>query len=129
MRALLTTLPLVLAACAVDVDVPFDEDLDGLITTEESASNTDPLNPDSDGDGHSDGVEVNKGFDPNDPERYPYTGEYAVDAGCRDEPLNATGSEVGDITAELSGIDRYGDNVRSWDFCRKTLLLKIGAFT
>jgi len=127
MRMLSLALPLALSGCAVDVDVPFDEDRDGLITTEEIEANTDPANPDSDGDGHADGVEWHKGFDPNDPNSYPYTGEYHVDKGCRDGHT-PTGDNVGDITGEFAGIDQHGDNVRSLDFCGKVILLETGAF-
>jgi len=41
-----------------------DRDQDGLTDQEESALGTDPDNRDSDGDGYSDGVEVESGYDP-----------------------------------------------------------------
>lgn len=43
-----------------------DTDDDGLSDYDEvKIHHTDPLNPDTDGDGHSDGVEVRGGYDPN----------------------------------------------------------------
>jgi hypothetical protein len=44
-----------------------DSDLDDLYNADELALGTDPLNPDTDGDGFPDGHEVLNGGDPNDP--------------------------------------------------------------
>ncbi|MEI7749955.1 MAG: hypothetical protein WCJ25_03040 [Candidatus Moraniibacteriota bacterium] len=41
-----------------------DSDHDGLTNAEEKIYGTDPNNPDTDGDGYSDGVEVRGGYDP-----------------------------------------------------------------
>jgi len=41
-----------------------DSDHDGLTNAEEKIYGTDPNNPDTDGDGYSDGVEVRSGYDP-----------------------------------------------------------------
>jgi len=43
--------------CAGDIDPAGDEDFDGLSNADEYLASTDPLNPDTDGDGASDGVE------------------------------------------------------------------------
>src|SRR6266567_3674295 len=45
-------------------DKSIDSDCDGLTNTEEKLYGTDPTNPDTDGDGYSDGVEVKSGYDP-----------------------------------------------------------------
>ena len=45
-------------------DVSIDSDCDGLTNAEEKLYGTDPNNPDTDGDGYSDGVEVQSGYDP-----------------------------------------------------------------
>lgn len=41
-----------------------DSDQDGLSDSEEKAYGTNPANPDTDGDGYTDGVEINSGYDP-----------------------------------------------------------------
>lgn len=41
-----------------------DSDCDGLTNSEEALYGTNPNNPDTDGDGYSDGVEVKSGYDP-----------------------------------------------------------------
>jgi len=49
-------------------DTQLDSDNDGLTNTyETNTSKTDPYNSDTDGDGHSDGQEVEAGYDPNEP--------------------------------------------------------------
>lgn len=45
-------------------DRSIDSDCDGLTNAEEKLYGTDPNNPDTDGDGYSDGVEVKSGYDP-----------------------------------------------------------------
>ncbi|MFK7926990.1 MAG: hypothetical protein AB8H79_02285 [Myxococcota bacterium] len=117
-----------LAGCLTDVDIPLDDDGDGLLSNYEIEIGTDPFDPDSDGDGHSDGKEIDKGFDPLNELSYPYTGNYNVDVGCRDEPHEATGNNVGDITGEFAGTDQHGDRFASLDFCGKVILLETGAF-
>ena len=50
----------------IDSDLYFDKDGDYLLGHEEiNLYNTDPNNPDTDGDGYLDGEEVIKGFNPN----------------------------------------------------------------
>ncbi len=48
-----------------------DPDADFLVNFEEYDLGTDPLNRDTDGDGFGDGDEINKGYDPLDPESHP----------------------------------------------------------
>ena len=45
-------------------DTTIDSDCDGLTNAEEKLYGTDPNNPDTDGDGYSDGIEVRSGYDP-----------------------------------------------------------------
>jgi len=47
-----------------EVDLMRDDDHDGLTLKEEYIHNTDPNNPDTDGDGYSDGREVANGYNP-----------------------------------------------------------------
>jgi len=44
-----------------------DFDADGLTNAQEIELNTDPINPDTDGDGYVDGIEVAHGYNPNGP--------------------------------------------------------------
>jgi hypothetical protein len=53
------------------VDKDDDPDGDGLTNYQEYIYDTDPFKSDSDGDKHSDGEEVEKGTDPNNPDDYP----------------------------------------------------------
>ncbi|MFO8020725.1 MAG: NosD domain-containing protein, partial [Promethearchaeia archaeon] len=52
-----------------------DPDDDGLINLHEWGNNTDPYDPDTDNDGWSDGAEVEKGYDPNNPYDHPDFGK------------------------------------------------------
>lgn len=54
------------ANTAVDANVngSEDSDSDGLTNDQERVNKTDPLNPDTDGDGYKDGIEVATGYDP-----------------------------------------------------------------
>jgi hypothetical protein len=47
-----------------DKNIFQDSDQDGLTNEEETAYGTDPYNPDTDGDGYSDGIEIQSGYDP-----------------------------------------------------------------
>ncbi|MGH8551231.1 MAG: IPT/TIG domain-containing protein [Methylococcales bacterium] len=49
-----------------------DSDQDGLSNRDEGIFGTDPLNPDTDGDGFSDGVEIEGNSDPRDPASRPF---------------------------------------------------------
>ena len=116
-----------LVACApAEVDIPFDDDGDGLLSDAEAELGTDPANPDSDGDNHLDGEELEAGTDPLDGDDYPYRGDYGID-DCRDT-LSATGNAVGEITDNFSLIDQHGDRVKLHDFCARAVLIVSGAF-
>lgn len=47
-----------------DKNIFLDSDQDGLSNVEEKMYGTDPYNPDTDGDGYTDGAEVKSGYDP-----------------------------------------------------------------
>ena len=108
------------------VDIPFDQDQDGLLENEEEELGTDPDNPDSDGDGHFDGDEVFGGTDPVDADDHPYLGGWDI-TRCNVDP-QPTGDGVGQITADFLLPDQYGEEVSLYDFCQKTILLVTGTF-
>ena len=107
-----------LFACATQVGVDYDDDGDGLIG--EATWGTDPANPDSDGDGRLDGAEVAQGHDPLDPGDYPYTGGWKVDQECRHD-VEPSGEALGDVLANFTLPDQYGDSWRLHDFCNHEL--------
>jgi hypothetical protein len=89
-----------------------DGDGDGLGDCEEVEAGTDPNAEDGDGDGISDPDELDCASDPNDASDVCY--------GCgwaQNDPgdLVSTGSEVGDVIANLDLVDQCGDNVQLWD--------------
>jgi thiol-disulfide isomerase/thioredoxin len=116
-----------LAACAADVDVPFDGDQDGLLDSEELLAGTDPANPDSDGDNHLDGAEWFGGTDPTDADDYPYHGGYTINGDCREDILGGGAVEVDEIAGQFRLTDQFGDGVRLHDFCGQVVLLKRSA--
>jgi len=73
-----------------DLDYFEDQDQDGLADQEEQAIGTDPTNPDTDGDGYSDGVEVNSGYDPLVPAPGDRIGEDDSGAGDAADAANLT---------------------------------------
>ena len=118
---------LAIFGCQVgEVDMPFDQDGDGLIATQEEELGTDPNDDDSDGDGFSDSEELDLGTDPTDSQDRPYLGGWEVDR-CDPTP-SATGNEVGDVTDDFELTDQYGDLIKLSDFCNKAVLLTTGAF-
>lgn len=123
----LTLVALALAGCAAPVEMSFDEDVDGLLTIDEiEIYGTDPLNPDTDGDGHLDGAEVLAGTDPLDPTDHPYHADWRIDGECR-AGIVGTGTNVGDIAEPFRLPSQYGDNVRLNDFCNQVVMLKLSA--
>lgn len=108
-------------------DRALDDDGDGLLTSEENEIGTDPLVADSDEDGYSDGEEHEVGTDPLDGIDHPYTGGWAIDVDCRDDPSSIADSGY-DIASNFTAPDQYGDTVKLYDFCDRTVLLVASAF-
>ena len=122
----LSIVPLLAVGCAYsEVDVPYDEDGDGLMTEDETAYGTDPQKADSDGDSYDDGVEVAGNTDPTNRSDHPYEGGWPIDA-CRWD-IDGTGVEVGGIAPDFELEDQHGEMVRLHDFCGKAILLTFGA--
>ena len=81
-----------------------DSDNDRLIDWDErNVYSTDPLNPDTDGDGWNDGDEVlDHGTSPTNPYSHPYTGDYKV-GDCADYPDKSKAHPNGSRTVEAEG--------------------------
>ncbi len=109
------------------VDVPLDQDQDGLLSDIEEEIGTDPQNDDSDDDGHLDGDEVLAGTDPLDADEHPYKGGWSV-GDCRDDIQSTGGHAVGDIAPDFELMDQNGEMVRFYDFCDDVVLLVSSAF-
>lgn len=90
-----------------------DDDVDGLINSEESTLGTDPLNWDSDSDSLPDGFEVDNGYDPIDSDD-PLDSESNADGDEYDdafELLIGTDPNVFNSLAELATADTDGDGL------------------
>ena len=93
-------------------DSTADADGDGLDDCSELSMGLDPESDDSDGDGIADGIEVDCGADPND------SAEYCYECGWgKNDPENLvpTGSEVGDVMANIALMDQCGEMVNVYD--------------
>lgn len=114
------------------VDLPLgdemDSDKDGVVDADEIDQGTDPDSDDSDGDSWTDGDELNQGTDPLSELDHPYTGGWKIDKECRFMEPESTGAEEGDIAANFTLSDQYGENVRLYDFCNHAVLLISAAF-
>ena len=94
-------------------DAEADADLDGLYDCEEQEIGTDPLLADSDGDGFLDQEEVDCVSDPLNAEEQCYAcGWEHNDPGT----LESTGSELGDVMANVYLEDQCDETVALWDF-------------
>lgn len=125
-------LPLLLLSVGCDVasvNMPFDDDGDGLMTDVEEQIGTDPDNPDSDGDGYEDGAEHDDHTDPLDADDHPYLAGWPIDA-CRTEmdPNGSGGNAQGDTAANFALTDQWGETVHLHDFCGQVVLMEASAF-
>ena len=120
------TIGTVVACSPANVDIPLDQDGDGIVSNEEALIGTDPTNADSDNDGFSDGEELDMGTDPTDDSSRPYLGGWPMDA-CADDIVE-TGYDKGEIAPDFELVDQFGDTVRLYDFCDHTVLLAAAAY-
>ncbi len=105
-------------------DCTVDTDGDGVDDCAEADLGTDPDNEDSDGDGILDGAEIDCGSDPLD------AAEQCSACGWpRNDPGNlvSTGTEEGDVIANLSFIDQCQEPVNLWDFAGEYHILYMTA--
>ncbi|MCB9766150.1 MAG: redoxin family protein [Alphaproteobacteria bacterium] len=135
---------LAIAGCAPS-EAP-DSDGDGIADGDEARMGTDPFDPDTDGDGVDDGQELADGTNPRFRYSHVYAqGGYAVGdcpappdaeaAGPTDIVTQGSGAgqtswaayAPGDVVANVTLRDRYGQDVDLWSFCGKTVLFSVGA--
>jgi hypothetical protein len=91
-----------------DDDVtPADIDEDGLTNAFEEHIGTDPLRPDTDGDGWLDGTEYAAWFRPWDATDYPYIGSYPRGPIPDDGEILGEGYDQGMISSDWSHHDQY----------------------
>lgn len=118
-------------SCGIDTSgcVIFDEDQDQLTIYDEEAWGTDPLNPDTDGDGVLDGVEAHNGSDPLNWTSWPgHIGgwpnhlQMAIDA-----QLTPTGYNEGDVIFNRTWTDQFGQVVNLHQFYGYVTVLTVGA--
>jgi hypothetical protein len=101
-------------------DCDADADSDGLDDCEEAELGTDPEAADSDGDGFDDADELECVSDPLDEDEVCYACGWAHgDPG----DIESTGSDVGDVSINISGIDQCGESVDLYDLAGQYRLL------
>jgi hypothetical protein len=101
-----------------------DSDMDGVTNCIEEEIGTDPDNPDSDGDGTSDGAEIDCGSDPLDAEEQCYACGWP-----QNDPGNlvSTGTQEGDVIANLRFIDQCNEELSLWDLAGEYHILYMTA--
>lgn len=82
---------------------------------------------DEDGDGYSNGEEMDLGSDPEDASDIPYAGGW--DKGlCRDN-VRPTGNDVGQIAEDFTLVDQFGQDWHLHDFCHEVVLVEFSGFS
>jgi hypothetical protein len=113
-----------------DACVIGDEDQDQLSIADEEIAGTDPLNPDTDGDGVLDGIEVQNGSDPLNIYSWPQgqgTWPNRLEAAKADPATGMTGWTVGDVLLNQPWTDQFGQEVRLHQFYGYVTVLSVGA--
>lgn len=120
-----------------DDDASVDSDGDGLTDQEEAELGTDPNDVDTDGDGQEDGAEVEAGTSPTNPYSLTYEyGDYNV-GNCTELPEASDPSGPnndyantwanGDVAANFTLVDQYGQDVSLYSFCGQHIMIAFGA--
>lgn len=121
------------SSCKIETTacVLLDEDQDELNIYDEEYWGTDPLNPDTDGDGIIDGVEYHNGADPlligSWPGHigiWPNRSEAAAAAGVTS---TGTGLQVGDVMANEAWVDQNGQPVNLHQFYGYVTVVTVAA--
>jgi hypothetical protein len=118
-------------SCTIDTSacVILDEDDDQLNIYDEGYWGTDPLNPDTDGDGVLDGEEIINGSDALNPASWPgWAGIWpnnlqdSIDAG-----VTGTGQSIGEVIPDVVWTDQNGKQVNLHQFYGYVVVLSLGA--
>lgn len=107
-----------------------DDDQDGLANIDEGPAGTDPLVPDSDGDGVLDGAEVENGSDPLDMYSWPqgvgiWPDRYEISK--QELSGDQTGWGLGDRLVNQQWTDQFGQTVQLHQFYGYVTVLSVGA--
>jgi len=100
-----------------------DSDNDGLTDNQEKIYYTDPHNPDTDGDGFLDGVEVNSNFSPLVPEKKLYQNDNDKD-GLNDYLEVYFGTDMGNAYTDGDSVNDYDEVMSGYDPLSSTTTLK-----
>jgi hypothetical protein len=97
---------------------------------DDSAAPDDGFDPagDADGDGFTNGAEVDAGSDPDDASDVPYEGGWVKDAACRHD-VQPTGNGVGQVAEDFALQDQFGETLKLHDFCDHVILIEFSGFT
>jgi hypothetical protein len=113
-----------------DACVIFDEDQDGLSIYDEATAGTDPLVPDSDGDGVLDGVEFDNGSDPLEMYSWPQgIGAWPKRLEVAKQELDGSNSgwNVGKVFVNQPWFDQFAQPVTLHQFYGYVTVLSVGA--
>lgn len=118
-------------SCEVDTSgcILLDEDQDQLSIYDEQSWGTDPLNPDTDGDGVLDGVEALNGADPLDWTSWPgqigaWPNHFPLAMEAQIQP---SGYHVGEIAYDRAWTDQFGQPVNLYQFYGYVTVMSVGA--
>ncbi len=108
--------------------VDADDDDDGLTDVEERRRGTDGRNPDTDGDGLSDGLEVAMKSDPTNAYSWPGNGVWPDQSAAADaDGVSSDTVSMGAVHPDIAFVDQYGQDVDLYQFYGQTILLDFGA--
>ena len=107
-----------------------DADMDGLTIEQEQQAGTDPNNPDSDGDGFDDGVEVGANTDPLSINSWPQgTGVWPnrLAQASTDGLTGGSSLSTGNIAPNLQLTDQFGKSLQLHQLYGYAIVISVGA--